>query len=210
LGIVERRERERQQRRTAIINAAESIFFSKGFDAATLDDIAEIAEISKATVYLYFKRKHEICLSIIDRSLRKIYAEFEVIQQQKQLNGAAKLGELGRRYADFCAEHPGYHLILTNYHSHRDKCEANSRQIRQLLSRNQQILTLIHAVLEAGIQDGSVRSNVDTGSMVQALWGELSGILPIYPFAELQKSGLVVFLQFWENVVRGLRPMAEN
>jgi len=47
MGIVERRQREKEQRRSAIIDAAEAVFFSKGLEIATMDDVAEEAELSK-------------------------------------------------------------------------------------------------------------------------------------------------------------------
>ncbi|MCK5408322.1 MAG: helix-turn-helix transcriptional regulator, partial [Candidatus Krumholzibacteria bacterium] len=60
MGIAERREREKEQRRIDIIDAAERVFFSKGWQAATMDDVAEAVELSKATLYLYFKNKEEL------------------------------------------------------------------------------------------------------------------------------------------------------
>ena len=39
MGISERREREKEQRRTDIVEAAERVFFSKGLDEATMDDV---------------------------------------------------------------------------------------------------------------------------------------------------------------------------
>ena len=43
MGIAERKEREKQQRREEIIQAAEEVFFAEGFDKSTMDDIAEQA-----------------------------------------------------------------------------------------------------------------------------------------------------------------------
>jgi TetR/AcrR family transcriptional regulator len=50
MGITERKEREKEQRRNAIIDAAEKIFFTKGMDNSTMDDVAEEAELSKGTL----------------------------------------------------------------------------------------------------------------------------------------------------------------
>ena len=57
MGITERKEREKLQRREDILNAAERVFFSKGHKNSTMDDVAEEAELSKGTLYLYFKSK---------------------------------------------------------------------------------------------------------------------------------------------------------
>ncbi|MDL1893205.1 helix-turn-helix transcriptional regulator, partial [Sphingobacteriales bacterium CHB3] len=52
MGIIERKEREKEQRREEIVTAAEKIFFEKGLAIATMDEIAEAAELSKGTLYL--------------------------------------------------------------------------------------------------------------------------------------------------------------
>ncbi len=64
MGITERKEREKQRRKEDIINSAEGVFFSKGFESATMDDIAEKVELSKGTLYLYFKSKEDLHLAV--------------------------------------------------------------------------------------------------------------------------------------------------
>jgi AraC-like DNA-binding protein len=53
-GNSERKEREREQRRNSIIDAAEKIFFTKGIAGATMDDVAAEAELSKGTLLSVF------------------------------------------------------------------------------------------------------------------------------------------------------------
>ncbi len=62
MGILERKEKEKQQRRDDILGAAKEVFFSKGLMSATMDEIAEKAELSKGTLYLYFASKEELYL----------------------------------------------------------------------------------------------------------------------------------------------------
>jgi AcrR family transcriptional regulator len=61
----EQRERYLETRRNQILDAAIDIFGNKGLDAATVDDLARAAGISKGTVYLYFKSKDEIFDAIL-------------------------------------------------------------------------------------------------------------------------------------------------
>jgi AcrR family transcriptional regulator len=51
MGIVERKNRERLNRKIDILNAAERIFYKKGFEYSTMDDIAKEAEFTKKTIY---------------------------------------------------------------------------------------------------------------------------------------------------------------
>jgi len=65
MGISERREREKLERRDAILNCAKELILLQGVEQVSMEDIARKAELSKATVYLYFSGKevlfHEIC-----------------------------------------------------------------------------------------------------------------------------------------------------
>ena len=57
MSIQERKEREKERRRRQILVAAKKIFSKKGFSRATMEDIAEEAELSPGTLYTYFKNK---------------------------------------------------------------------------------------------------------------------------------------------------------
>lgn len=68
-----RRERERQMRRRAMLDAAESVFAEKGYARATLDEIADRAEFGKGTLYNYFEGgKEEILYAIFDQTYEEI------------------------------------------------------------------------------------------------------------------------------------------
>ena len=64
MGVAERRQREKEQRRITILRAAEDVFVRRGVAETTMDDIARAAEVSKGTLYLYFKSKDDLYLTI--------------------------------------------------------------------------------------------------------------------------------------------------
>ncbi len=61
-----RKEREKQLRRKEILAAAVEVFADKGFEHATLDEIAEAAEFGKGTIYNYFSSKEELFLTLLE------------------------------------------------------------------------------------------------------------------------------------------------
>src|SRR5574338_418096 len=65
------------ERKTQIINAAESVFTEKGFDQARMDDIAEETGLSKGTLYLYFKSKDDLIIAILDRMFQREFKQFK-------------------------------------------------------------------------------------------------------------------------------------
>src|SRR4051812_17875401 len=67
-----RRERERLTRRQEIIEAARTVFARKGFKDATLDDVAELAEFGKGTLYNYFENKDALFASVLQDSFDNV------------------------------------------------------------------------------------------------------------------------------------------
>jgi TetR/AcrR family transcriptional regulator len=100
MGITERKEREKEARREVIISAAEKVFNEKGLVAATMDDIAEAAELSKGTLYLYYRSREDLYLAVTLRGMEVMCGLFQ---------GAVSTGEspikhiqnLGEAYYQF-------------------------------------------------------------------------------------------------------------
>ena len=70
MGISERREREKIERRTTILNCARELIRLHGVERVSMEDIAYKAELSKATVYLYFSGKDVLLSEICEESAR--------------------------------------------------------------------------------------------------------------------------------------------
>jgi AcrR family transcriptional regulator len=70
MGINERREREKIERRKTILNCAKELIVTQGVERVSMDDIAQKAELSKATVYLYFSGKEVLFNEICEDSAR--------------------------------------------------------------------------------------------------------------------------------------------
>jgi AcrR family transcriptional regulator len=58
----ERRESKKRETRQRIADVATEMFFARGFEAVTLDEIAVAANVSKMTVFNYFARKEDLML----------------------------------------------------------------------------------------------------------------------------------------------------
>lgn len=90
-----RKEREKEARREAILDAAARIFSLKSFHEATLEEIASTAELAKGTLYNYFKDKQDIFASLLQRG----HDEFlEALDDQR--SSANTLGEFVGRVFD--------------------------------------------------------------------------------------------------------------
>ncbi|MBI4832450.1 MAG: TetR/AcrR family transcriptional regulator [Candidatus Lindowbacteria bacterium] len=70
-----RRENERLRRIELVLDAAEELFLKEGFAAATMQEIGELAEFSRATLYHYFRSKEAIYVAILERAMDALIAE---------------------------------------------------------------------------------------------------------------------------------------
>lgn len=91
MGIQERKERERERRRQQITVAAKKVFSERGFNKATMDDIAGEAELSPGTLYLYFKNKEELYASLSLRILHYLHIRVEHVENTKGIDPEQKL-----------------------------------------------------------------------------------------------------------------------
>ena len=115
MGIAERRERERdlqqKMRRKQILNAAKRLFHAKGFTAATMEDIAQEAELSPAAIYLYFKNKDDLYVSLNLQLLEYLSDRLERLYLQEGLDAEEKVEALKDLFHDVYDFDP---LILIN------------------------------------------------------------------------------------------------
>ena len=66
---VSHRERQREAKRNAVLQAAAQLFNERGFHATSLDDIAARLNVTKPTLYYYVKNKDEILLQCVSKGL---------------------------------------------------------------------------------------------------------------------------------------------
>jgi AcrR family transcriptional regulator len=93
MGIIERKEREKVERKALIMRCAKELILELGVEKVSMMDIAQKAELSKATIYLYFPSKEllfeEICLEagndFIDYIKRKITPGLPALEVMKLL-----------------------------------------------------------------------------------------------------------------------------
>lgn len=89
------RERQRQVREDAILDAARDLMFEQGYAAMSMDDLAARVGISKATLYQHFASKEELAIRVIVRGMQQGAAHLR--QSDATLPAIAQLEEMLRR-----------------------------------------------------------------------------------------------------------------
>ncbi|TDW96114.1 TetR/AcrR family transcriptional regulator [Dinghuibacter silviterrae] len=77
MGITERKEREKQEMRQRIIDAAMHMFLEDGYNKTSIRNIAEAIEYSPATIYLYYKDKDELLYEVQRQAFDKLFDAFQ-------------------------------------------------------------------------------------------------------------------------------------
>jgi AcrR family transcriptional regulator len=87
-------------KRRQIIDGARAIFLAKGFDAASMNDIARAAGVSKGTLYVYFKHKEELFEAIVEQECdAQAEGIFDLDPGDRDVEGVLK--RLGAAYVKF-------------------------------------------------------------------------------------------------------------
>jgi len=176
LGIHERKEREKEQRREDILDAAQRVFFEKGLAAATMDDIAETAELSKGTLYIYYKSKEDLYLTVMMRGMQLLYDAFSQVADSvstpvKMLTG---LFEAYLRYFD---SHRDYFRMM-HYLQAPQFHKQISEEVKQSCSiLNQRIWDLVNGMLQRCIDGGLLRKELNPAEVGLILWSSATALM---------------------------------
>ena len=176
--IAQRREEEKERRRGEIVDAAVSLYLDIGWEAATMDEVARRARLSRALVYVYFKDKGDLHFAIVERALRALRERFE-LAASGQSTGLAKVQAIGRAYVAFSREVPHYFNASSRFQSISPKVERRPQRKRSSRS-GPSCARSAGGSIQAGIADGSIRKDLGDPVMTGiALWGFTHGIIQV-------------------------------
>lgn len=180
MGIAERKERERELRRSTIIDAAEHVFFSKGIEASTMDEIADLAELSKGTLYLYFKSKAELYMAICGRGLTMLHNKFNANVASSK-NGLDLIRSMGQSYFDFARDYPDHYKATLHYEmNHYEGDALDSEVCAWCHTLGDGLFDLTIVAIQKGIDDGSIRAQYPPKELAVMLWSSMRGIIQLY------------------------------
>ncbi len=111
MATTDRREREKQELRTKILDAARELFAAEGYEAVTMRKIAERIEYSPTAIYGHFKDKNALIRELCENdflTFAQKFAEFLSIEDPLE-----RLRLAGDAYVDFAIDNPQqYRLML--------------------------------------------------------------------------------------------------
>jgi AcrR family transcriptional regulator len=154
MGIQERKEREKERRKQQIIVAAKRVFSKKGFNKATMEDIAKESELSPGTLYLYFKNKEELYASL---SLRILYFQnirVEQVIREKDTDPETKLRHLMDAMFDVYEFDPLVIINMFHLQSSETLKNLSTELLLEIKAVNHQVLNNVASIFQDGIDQG--------------------------------------------------------
>lgn len=87
----ERKQQERQARRRRIQRAARAVFADRGYAKTSIEQIAREASLSVGAIYLYFRSKEDLYVSLLEETLELFDVELKQIRSASDLDPSAQL-----------------------------------------------------------------------------------------------------------------------
>jgi AcrR family transcriptional regulator len=209
MGIAERKEREKQQRREDIIRAAQQVFFSRGFNEATMDDIAEQAELSKGTLYLYFKSKEDLHTEVAHKATAMLTSAMDGIEKMEG-NAIEKLIAMGRATIRFSQQYPDHMksiIFLEGFEL--QQVSFSPSEFREVIYKESPV-GMVVKIIEHGVREKIIRNDIPPPVIAHTLWMQMISVMRFVNdrsamFEMLELSPSALYESHFEVVINGIR-----
>jgi len=178
MSIEERRREEKEQRRRSIVDAAEAVLATKSVETLTMSDIATEARLSRSLLYVYFEDLDDIVLAVTLRALEDLHERFVTATATHDL-GIWQIRAIGEAYVRFAHEAPVYFDLLARFEARSADPEAARDGETACLAASDRVMNAMTAAIAAGIDDGSIRKDLDPTETAITLWGFMHGVIQI-------------------------------
>jgi len=169
VGITERREREREEVRKKILDAARELFAAEGYEKVTMRGIAEAIEYSPTTIYLHFEDKDDLVRALCEADCGRLLEAMQGVAPPA--DPIEEIHQLGRAYASFGLRFPNhYRFLFMTPMAKLESVEADNAGARSFGR-------LLDAVRRAQAA-GRLRP-IDTLTAAQVLWTTIHGAVAL-------------------------------
>ncbi|GAB3503105.1 TetR/AcrR family transcriptional regulator [Spirosoma knui] len=203
MGIAERKEREREEMRKLILDAAQKLFIANGFEKVSIRTIADAIEYSPATIYLYYKDKNELLYALHQRGFAKMVEEFQPLLALA--DPFEKLVEMGRSYIRFAVQNPELFDLMFIMTAPMDKLDKED-----WVEGDQAFGLLMQVVQEC--MDAGIFQPQNVNVVAMMIWSGIHGYTALFlrkrlgMFDECDRQPIMddAFNLFCETLKRGL------
>ena len=175
MGLKERREREREERKRQILAAARSLLFAEGLQATSINKIAKSAELGVGTIYFYFASKEEIFAALQEEGIELLHDKIKK-RIKKIKRPEERLKTIARVYLDFSRGDNKDYFDIINYFLSSPGVLFSENLKGQIDQRGNRVISLLVSAVEAGIASRDFRE-VDARKFAMMFWAALHGLI---------------------------------
>jgi len=143
-----------------IVDIAEEVFFSKGYDVATVDEIAKRSKMTKKTIYSYLSGKEEIYDIIAVRGYNTLLEHLLAAQDAAAGPKENLINFFNGSFA-FATKYEGYAKVITNYHLRSKNRNFDNPSYKYINEINTTILRIIENTLRQGVRQNVFKKNIN-------------------------------------------------
>jgi AcrR family transcriptional regulator len=133
-------------RKTEILNAAEELFLSRGFDETSVSDIVVKVGVAQGLFYYYFKSKDDILNAVLERFTDNLFTELEIVGNDDRLNAAQKLRLVFKFFLDMTQNNEKMVIFM---HDERNELLHHRLEHKSL----DKMLSFFMNIVEQGIRE---------------------------------------------------------
>ena len=178
MAVAARRERERTARREAILDAAQELIAEQGYHGMRMDGVADAAELSKGTLYLYFENRDALCAAVATRLIDRLLPFIESALEDAS-TGLDAVQRLLQKYYDFTKENPHHFRFAIEWLGAGERMDDSTEAFQIYRGRVGHMLSLVVASLQRGQTDGSIRADIDPLPQAIQLWTSFLGVVMV-------------------------------
>jgi TetR/AcrR family transcriptional regulator len=208
MGITERRKREKDLRRELVMDTAIAFYNEEGYNAITMEKIAERCEISRASLYLYFKNKDEILISAIVNHTEYFTDLLQNLYDNREQFKDRLLEELWNCFIDFYEKEPGT-FNATLYFLQREMILNLPEELKNRIDKSgRNVVNLQHRITEYGVKEG-LFIECDPMTLAEVVWTSFLGIIQLERSKQilahkghLEKTRELAFMVLTRGIIR--------
>jgi len=178
LAVAARRKRERTARREAILDAACELIAEQGYHGMRMEGVAEAAELSKGTIYLYFENKDALCAAVATRLIDTLIPVIEDAIENAP-TGLDAVRRLIQKYYEFTEQNPHHFRFALAWLSVGERMDDSTEAFQTYRDRVGTLLSLVVDALRRGQVDGSIRREIDPLPQAIQLWTSFLGVVMV-------------------------------
>jgi AcrR family transcriptional regulator len=177
MGTVERREREKQELRTKILDAARELFVNEGYEAVSMRKIAQKIEYSPTAIYFHFKDKEALLRELCEADFYALALRFAEGANVEDPLARLRAGALA--YVEFARQFPNHYRLM--FMTPLPVTKHGDEVLQRRGNPEEDAYAFLKAGVVLAMEAGLLRPELgDVELVAQTLWAGIHGVVSLH------------------------------